>query len=83
MSDLIPEINWTDFVKIVKDGNIGELKACEVKFNCEHIFTALIPHGDHVARDYIRIQSEYLASKANISGGVEPDELKEKVLAKL
>jgi len=81
MSDLIPEINFTDFVKIVKDGKIGELKACEVKFNGFHIFTAIIPHGDIVARDYIRTQSEYLALKANISGGVSPEELKEKELA--
>ena len=75
MSDLIPEINWDNLVQIVKDGKVGELKACEVKFNGSYLFTAIIPHGDVVARDYIRIQSEYLALKANISGGVDPGEL--------
>lgn len=75
MSDLIPEINWTEFIKIVKDGKIGELKSCEVKFNCEHIFTAIIPHGDVVANDYIKTQAEYLSVKANISGGKDPEEV--------
>ena len=82
MSDLIPTVNWTDFVKIVRDGKIGELKACEVKFNGIYIFTAVISHGDVVASDYIRTQAEYLSVKANISGGKDPEELiKEKEVA--
>ena len=84
MSDLIPEINFTDFVKIVKDGRIGELKSCEVKFNCDYIFTAMIPHGDVFASDYIKTQAEYLGVKANISGGQSPEELiKEKEVAEV
>ena len=75
MSDLIPEINWTDFVKIVKGGKIGELKACEVKFNGFYIFTAIIPHGDLTPSDFARVQAEYLGVKANIVGGVDPENI--------
>lgn len=75
MSDLIPEINWTDFQKIVKDGKIGELMACNVNFNSELMFIALIPHGDVFSKDGVRTPGEMLALRANISGGVDPSEL--------
>lgn len=75
MSDLIPEINWTDLVKIVKDGKIGELKSCEVNFNCAYIFTVIIPHGDISAREDMKRPAEYLAVRANISFGKNPDEI--------
>lgn len=78
MSELIPTITWTDFVKIVKQGRIGELKSCEVTYNSELIFTGIIPHGDMVAKDYLRIQAEYLGNRSNISEGVEPEVLLEK-----
>ena len=75
MSELIPEINWMDFVKIVKEGKIAELKACEVKFNSEYLFTAIIPHGDMFSREFIRTQAEYLSVKANIISGKDPNEI--------
>jgi hypothetical protein len=78
MSDLIPSMTITEF-KQLKASDIRELKAVEVLSDGEHLFTAIIPHGDILARDYIRVQSEYLALKANISGGVNPEELKDKV----
>lgn len=76
MSDLIPEINWIEFVKIVKAGRIEELKSCEVKFNGSLIFTAIIPHGDFITKDYARVQAEYLGQKSNIPGGLDPEEVK-------
>ena len=81
MSDLIPSITISEF-KQLKASEIKELKAVEVLSDGEHIFTAVIPHGDIIARDYIRIQSEYLAVKANITGGLSPSELLETSNAK-
>ena len=81
MSDLIPVVAWTDLVRIVKQGKIRELKACEITFNGEYLFTALIPHGDMYSGDYIRTQGEYLALKANITGGLSPEELLSKETA--
>jgi len=79
MSDLIPTMSITEFRKL-KAEEIRELKAVEIMSDGEHLFTAIIPHGDVVARDYIKTQAEYLALKANISGGLSPEELiKEKV----
>jgi len=78
MSDLIPVMTITEF-RNLKASEIKEMKAVEVLSDGGHLFTAIIPHGDYVARDYIRTQAEYLSVKANISGGVNPEELKEKV----
>lgn len=72
---LIPEINWTEFVKIVKSGRLEEMKSCEVKFNGEYIFTAIIPKGDWAAKDYIRISGESLGEISNITNGVNPEEV--------
>ncbi len=82
MSDLIPSMSFTDF-RLLKAREIRELKAVEVIADGEHLFTAIIPHGDIVARDYIKTQAEYLAVKANISGGRDPAEVKEKEVAVL
>ena len=75
MSDLIPSITFTEFRKL-KASEIREMKAVEVTSDGMHLFTCLTPHGDFVARDYIKTQAEYLSVKANISGGVSPEELK-------
>lgn len=80
MSELIPEINWTDFARIVKQGNLENMKACEVMFNGIYQFTAIIGHGDFYTAGYARTQAEFLGMKANIAGGLDPQELlKEKV----
>ncbi len=78
MSELIPTVKWTDFVKVVKDGDIERLKSCEVNFNGVHIFTAIIPHGDFITKDFAKVQAEYLGVKSNIVGGLDLAELKEK-----
>lgn len=75
MSDLIPSINWTDLLTIVKAGRIKDLKSCEIMFNQEHIFNVIIFHGDAFTADYARTQSEYLALKTNTVSGKDPEEL--------
>ena len=74
MSDLISAINWTDFVKVVEMGKVGELQSCEILLP-EHDFTVIIFHGDAFARDYARTQAEYLAQRTNSVSGKTPDEL--------
>ena len=73
----IPRVNWTDFIKIVKQGKLPELKSVEVFFNDDYFFTAIIGHGDMFSRTYARTQAEYLGVKANIVGGSNPEELLE------
>ena len=75
MSDLIPSMSFTEF-RLLKAREIKELKAVEILSDGSHLFTAIIPHGDVIARDYVITQAEYLGTKANISGGVDPSELK-------
>ena len=75
MSEFIPEVKWTDFAKLVKDRQVSELKSCEVTFNGEHLFTAIIPHGDMSTKDYARTQAEYLGMRSNIAGGKDVEEL--------
>jgi len=79
MSDLIPSINWTDLMAIVKAGRINDLKSCEINYNQEHIFTIVIPHGDSFTADYARTQSEYLALRTNTVSGKDPQELLEEI----
>lgn len=79
MDDLIPSISWTDFQKVVKMGRVADLKSCIVTFNSEHLFTVIIPHGDMFSQDYAKTQAMYLASKSNIVGGLEPEEILETV----
>ena len=74
MSELIPSITISEF-KQLKASEIKELKALEVMSDGEHLFTAIIPHGDIYAREYVRTQAEGLATTANISGGKEHSEI--------
>lgn len=74
MSDLIPSISITDFRKL-KVEQIRELKACEVLSDGELLFTAIIPHGDLMDKENIRVPAERLALRANIIGGKDPEEL--------
>ena len=76
MSEFTPTVKWTDFIKVVKDGKIEELKSCEVTFNGLHIFTAIIPHGDMFTKEYARTQADYLALRSNIVSGKNLEELK-------
>lgn len=76
MSTLIPMITITRF-KRLKASEIKEMKAVEVMSDGEHLFTAIIPHGDYIARENLRTGAEYLSNKANMTGGLEPSELYE------
>jgi len=80
MSDIIPNMTISEF-KLLKAHQIKELKAVEVYSDGSYLFTAIIPHGDIFAGDYIKIQAERLGLKANISGGVDPKKVKEEVVA--
>ncbi len=77
MSDLIPNINFTEFKKL-KIEQLVRLKCCEVTFNGEYKFTfingALEPSG------YLRTQSEYRALDANAVGGLTLEEILEESL---
>ncbi len=75
MADLIPNISWTDFQKVVKMGRLADLKSCVVTFDGELLFTAIIAHGDMFSQDYAKTQAEYLANRSNIVGGVDPQEI--------
>jgi len=73
MSNLIPSMSLEELKKL--DGaEIAKLKAVEITSDGAHLFTAIIPHGDYTAMDYIKTKAEYLAMKANISGGIDPNE---------
>ena len=83
MSDNIPECKWTEFVKIVKDGKIEELKSCEVTFNGIYMFTAIIPHGDIATKEYAKTQGDYLGLRSNIISGKDPSEVLAKELVEV
>ena len=74
MSDLIPNITEADFIKVIQQGKIKELKSCEVVGD-DYSFTAIIPHGDMFSGGYARTQAEYLGLKSNIVGGKDPAEI--------
>lgn len=73
MSNLIPQMTVSEF-KQLKAHAIKDLKSVEIMSDGVYLLTVIIPHGDMVASEYIRTQAEYLAVKANISGGQDPDE---------
>src|SRR3990167_589969 len=74
MSDLIPNITEADFIKLLQQGKIKELKSCEV-IGEDYSFTAIIPHGDMYSGGYARTQAEYLGVKSNIVGGGNPNDI--------
>ena len=69
MSTLIPTISLTD-LKHLKVPELKRLKSCEVFFNGEYLFTFINPDND-----YIRTQTEGLASLSNTQGGEDPEAL--------
>jgi len=75
MSDINPNVKWTDFVTIVEAGRVADLKSGEVFLNGEYIFTVIIGHTDIDSRTFARMQSDFLALKTNIVGGKDPEEL--------
>ena len=75
LNNLIPEYNWTDFLKVAKLGRLKELKSGEVTFNCEYLFTFV--NGNIEASGYQRSLAEYNACDANAVGGKTIEEILE------
>lgn len=75
MSDnnLIPEYNWTDWLKVQKMGRLKELKSGEVMFNGKYYFTFVNGHTE--ASGYLRTQTEYNCQTANSVGGKTIEEI--------
>jgi len=73
MATLIPNYNWTDFIKVQKMGRLKELKSGEVMFNGEYLFTFL--NGENEASGHIRTKAEYLAMRSNTVGGKTIEEI--------
>lgn len=75
MSDLIPSVNWTDLVEVVKAGKLKELKSSEVIYNGECICTIIIYRGDPDTDGSAKVYSERIALRTNMQGGKDPQEL--------
>lgn len=65
MSTLIPEYNWTDFLKVMKMGQLKRLKSGEVKYNGEYLFTFV--NGSVDSSGYLRLHTE---NRCQITNGV-------------
>uniref|UniRef100_A0A6M3KTS2 Uncharacterized protein n=1 Tax=viral metagenome TaxID=1070528 RepID=A0A6M3KTS2_9ZZZZ len=74
MSEFIPSITLTEF-KRLKAFEIKELKSVEVTSDGEHLFTAIIPHGDTHSTDFVKVNAEELGLTANLSGGKDLEEV--------
>ncbi len=81
MSD-IPSMTISEF-RALKVPQIKELKSVEIYADGDHLFTAIIPHGDMFTKGYAKTEAEALGLKTNIPGGKDPSELKEKADADL
>ena len=79
MATLIPEYNWTDFLKVQKLGQLHRLKSGEVNFNGMYLFTFV--NGGVDASGFLRLQTEYRAQVTNNVCGETLDQiLKQEVL---
>ena len=67
MATLIPEYNWTDFLKVQKMRRLKELKSGEVLFNGEYLFTFV--NGNADSSGYLRTMSEGMCCSSNAVGG--------------
>ena len=65
MATLIPNYNWTDFLKVMKLGQLHRLKSGEVMYNGEYLFTFV--NGNVDSSGYLRLHTE---SRAQITNGV-------------
>ncbi len=65
MSELIPNISFTEFKKL-KPEQLRRLKSCEVTYNGEYMFTFVNPQTD-----YIRLSVDSLAQIGNTVGDKE------------
>ncbi len=67
MATLIPEYNWTDFLRVMKLGRLRELKSGEVNFNGEYSFTFV--NGSIDTSGFLRLQTEYKCQTSNAVAG--------------
>jgi len=79
MATLIPEYNWTDFLKVQKLGRLRELQSGEVRFNGEYLFTFV--NGGVDDSGYLRTQIEGMCCSTNGICGKTLEEILEVVLA--
>jgi len=67
MATLIPNYNWTDFLKVAKVRQLHRLKSGEVSYNGEYLFTFV--NGAVDTSGYLRTQTEYKCQTANSVAG--------------
>ena len=65
MATLIPNYKWTDFLKVMKLGQLHRLKSGEVYFNGNYLFTFV--NGGVDSSGFLRLQTEY---RCQVSNGV-------------
>ena len=51
MAEYIPTYNWTDFLKVAKQGKLSRLVSCEINFNSEYLFTFINPTTPYIRKD--------------------------------
>ena len=80
MSELIPNITFTEFKKLKAD-QLKRLKSAEITFNGEYLFTFV--NGKTEPSGYLRTQTEYNCQTANAVGGETLEQILEENLAKV
>ncbi len=78
MSELIPNISFTEFHKLKAD-QLRRLKCAEITFNGEHLF--IFVNGMLEPSGYLRTQTEYNCQTANAVGGETLEQVMEEALA--
>ena len=73
MSTLVPEYNWTDWLKVQKLGRLKELKSGVVLYDSMYYFNFVNGHTE--ATGYLKTQTEYNCLTANAVGGLTIEEI--------
>ena len=73
MATVIPNYNWTDWLKVQKLGRLVELKSGEVLFNGEYYFTFI--NASLESSGYVLVKAEYLGLRSNTVGGLTIEEI--------
>ena len=80
MSELIPNITFTEFKKL-KPGQLRRLNSAEITFDGEYLFTFV--NGKLEPSGYLRTQTEYNSQTGNAVGGLTLEQIQEEALAKV
>ncbi len=78
MSDLIPNISFTEFHKL-KESQLRRLKSAEITFNGEYLFTFV--NGSIDVSGYLRMQTEYKCLNVNVIAGKNIEQILEAEVA--